>query len=491
MRWNSITRRHFLQSASGLTLALPFLDSLCTPAQAQAAGEQKNLVLFFKPNGSYLDDYFPLNPYTAPASLGAKDLGSGFRELPLANITGSLSNILGSDYDAIRSAMNVYWGIGSSSHNHNPSIAFATGPNNPSIDQVAARSPAFNKGRKRVMVWRATQGYDNASSFELTGTGIQSAKLESDAVVAFSLLFGNNMPGNTGTPADNTAYLRKLTSERRALDTVLEDYKRLQSSAVLSGSDKKILQNYMDFVAQKQAEISNLIRTGATPLAPGTIPSKPNPSVNASPLTLVDTLIELLVAGIQTNTCNIFNFQLAATVDETVFDLPINGYTRGGFHSEISHSQNRKNDHTQIDRHLFSKVAKTYKLLNTAMGGAGSQTYADNTLIYVSGDIGTGEVPSNHMSHNMISMSLSGKNIPIRTGRCLAASSDFLKNAYPNNQVLIGMMEAVGVSDWKSVLRSNGFAKPGFGIYEDPAQVASLMRLSDADKEKPMPFLMV
>jgi hypothetical protein len=474
-------------------LALPFLDSLCTPAQAQAAVEQKNLVLFFKPHGSYLDDYFPLNPYTAAPNFGAKDLGSGFRELPFANITGPLSKILASDFDAIRSAINIYWGIGSSSENHNPSIAFATNARYPSIDQLAARSPIFNKGRKRVMVWRATQGFDNASSFELTGSGVQGVNPQSDAVLAFSLLFGNMMPTNTGSsaPTENTAYLRKLTSERKALDAVLEDYKRLQNSSVLSAADKKILQNYMDFVAQKQAEISKMMGAGTTPGGAVAIPNKPNPSVNASPLTLVDTLIELLVAAIQTNTCNIFNFQLAATVDETVFELPVNGYNRGGFHGEISHNPGRRNDHTQVDRHLFSKVAKAYKMLNTAMGGAGAQTYADNTLIYVGGDIGTGEVPNNHKSSNLISMSLSGKNIPIKTGRCLAASPDFLNRAYPNNQVLIGMMEAVGVKDWKSVLLSNGINSPGFGDYRGSGAGGNLMPISDADKDKAMPFLMV
>jgi hypothetical protein len=112
-------------------------------------------------------------------------------------------------------------------------------------------------------------------------------------------------------------------------------------------------------------------------------------------------------------------------------------------------------------------------------------------LIYVGGDIGTGEVPNNHKSSNLISMSLSGKNIPIKTGRCLAASPDFLNRAYPNNQVLIGMMEAVGVKDWKSVLLSNGINSPGFGDYRGSGAGGNLMPISDADKDKAMPFLMV
>ncbi len=202
-------------------------------------------------------------------------------------------------------------------------------------------------------------------------------------------------------------------------------------------------------------------------------------------MSLTDSLIELMVAAIQTNVCNVFNFQLAATVDETVFELATTPYTKGSYHSEISHSTARQSDQTQIDRFLFGKVAQTFKMLSTPISSSAGQSYADNCLIYVSGDIGAGDVPSNHSSHNLIAMTLSGKNIPIKPGRCLAVASQPKGQGFPSNQLLISLMESIGASDWKTVLSGQGSdSTKGFGIYGGHQR-----SLTAAEKQAGLPFM--
>jgi hypothetical protein len=86
--------------------------------------------------------------------------------------------------------------------------------------------------------------------------------------------------------------------------------------------------------------------------------------------------------------------------------------------------------------------------------------------MYVSGDIGAGEVPSNHTNHNSISFTFSGKNIPIKSGRAISYSKNPKTQGYPHNQLLIGLMEAMGVNDWKNIIQANGKSiGDGFGVY--------------------------
>ncbi len=52
-------RRLFLKGVGGAALATPFLSSLQTPAQAQAAGASKRLVIFYTQNGCLKNRWFP------------------------------------------------------------------------------------------------------------------------------------------------------------------------------------------------------------------------------------------------------------------------------------------------------------------------------------------------------------------------------------------------------------------------------------------------
>jgi len=482
MRWNSITRRHFLQGAGSLTLALPFLESIAPRGMAQAVADQKNLICFFKPHGSYIDDYFPYRTAT-----GWKSLAGDIRELDLMSTQGSLSKVFAGEFDALKARTNIYIGLNPVLENHNGNIPFATSPDFPSIDQVVAKSSRYNKSGKGVIAVQGTHGYDDKPcSLVLNNGRVNAVKAVQDALVMFELLFsGANLPPQS--PEEASAQFKRLVRERKALDRVLEDYKRLANSRQLSAADKNILDDYMDFVAQKQRQLAMIAEKGPDGLVSGNaIPAKPDRSVNDNPITMTDTMIEMMVAAIKTNICNTFSFQLGVSVDETRFALPDTGYRQAAFHQEISHSVGLRNDHTIVDRHLFSKVARAFKALDVPMSNGSN--YADNTLMYVSADLGLMDDTSHHTSSNMVAVTLAGKNIPIRSGRCLSfANTPNPQNGYPHNQLLIGLMEAVGATDWKDVLKRDGLSNlgPGFGLYDRNRQLL----ISDQDKEKPLPYL--
>ncbi|MFW7379150.1 MAG: DUF1552 domain-containing protein [Oligoflexus sp.] len=489
MYWNPISRRYFLQGAGSICLALPTLESLVPKALAQSAnGNQKSLICFFKPNGSYPEDYFPHNPYNPASELAVRNLGGEIREFDLSRINGSLSNVLAADFDSLKPQMNVYLGLSTAQENHNPSTPFATSQRFPSIDQIVVKSARYNTNRgQAIAIQGTTAGYTNASSYDIANGDIRAADHVKSALVMFQRLFSDLSAGdNNGNEEAAQAAFRRLLMERKALDQVLGDYNRLLRRSQLSAADKLVLEEYMEFVNQKQADLAVLIAEGpgATSMT-GEVPGQPPESVNGSPISMTDTMIDLMVAAIKTNVCSTFNFQLATSVDETTFPLEIGGYNRGSYHSEISHSFARKNDHLIVDRYLFAKVAKTFNLLATPLNGNAEQTYADNTCIYVSGDMGAGEVPSNHTSHSAIAVTLSGKNIPIKSGRCLAYSSKPKGDGYPHNQLLIGLMQAVGASDWRETLARNGLnLGAGFGEYGGTQR-----SISDQEKQAALPFL--
>lgn len=67
MNDRKISRRSFLRSAAGVTVALPFLETFA-PKVAHAAGTPKRLVIYFTCNGVNMDTFFPK---TAPGALTA------------------------------------------------------------------------------------------------------------------------------------------------------------------------------------------------------------------------------------------------------------------------------------------------------------------------------------------------------------------------------------------------------------------------------------
>lgn len=478
MFWNKITRRHLIQGSGGIALALPVLKSL-EPKEAYAnASDQKSLVCFFKPNGCYPEHYFPHEASLSQAPFPVTNLGDGIKEFQLADARAKLSPIFDSSMSEVYDRMNLYLGLSTKEQNHNGAIPFATSNAWPSIDQLVAKSKLFNKINKPAIAIQATKaGYSgNETARDIVDGKIIRVAALKDALVVFEILFSQ-----TGRQSNN---FRQIVQEQKALDLVLKDANSLLARKQLGSSDKIILESYLEFIRDKEKQLAAALKQDPSALRPTTIPSKPEGQVNEKPLALLETMIELMSAAIKTNQYSCFNFQLASSVDETRFALNQDGYVNGSFHNEISHSTGRKQDHLAVDRYLFSQVAKFYESLNQPISAGEEARYADNLLVYVSGDMGAGEVPSNHTSHNAIAVSLSGKNIPIKTGRGLSYSQNSKSEGYPHNQLLIGLMEAAGARDWRQILKDNRRFSPGFGDYGGNQRI-----ISDNEKQSAIPYM--
>ena len=63
---NRLSRRFFLRGLSGITLGLPFLETLVgRNAHAQGMTSPKRFVVFFECNGVNMEKFFPVTPYGA------------------------------------------------------------------------------------------------------------------------------------------------------------------------------------------------------------------------------------------------------------------------------------------------------------------------------------------------------------------------------------------------------------------------------------------
>lgn len=72
-----LSRRFFLRGLGGLTIGLPFLETLAgRNAHAQTAASPRRLVVFFECNGVNMEKFFPVTPYGAltPASFTGTSL---------------------------------------------------------------------------------------------------------------------------------------------------------------------------------------------------------------------------------------------------------------------------------------------------------------------------------------------------------------------------------------------------------------------------------
>jgi hypothetical protein len=419
-----LSRRTFLHGV-GVTLALPFLDSMVPAgtalAQTAAKGKTRFGAIYF-PHGATMDKWTP-----------AAD-GSSFE---LTEILQPLQPYM-SRVNIISDLSHPQaYGGGSATSNHNRSAAtFLSGAHAESgpkahlgitMDQAAAQhigqdtplpslelmieEATLSCGDGLSCAYRDTISWQNATS---------PLPMENNPQVVFEKLFGD---GNTD--AERRARRQQAVS---LLDSVVGEVSSLQRK--LPATDRTRLDQYLGDIREVERRIQKASEESSTELTLPTLPTGIPKDVEAH----IKLMFDLQVLAWQANITRVTTLLMAKELSNAVY--PKSG-VRDAFHILSHHSNLRENMDRFAVLNRYHVTLLTYLLNKLQAIPDGDGTLLDHSLVLYGSAMSDG----NQHNHGPLPIILAGgASGALKGGRHLRHSKDTTMS-----NLLLAMLDKLGV----------------------------------------------
>jgi hypothetical protein len=438
---NLHNRRQFLRTIGGGLVAIPFLGSLLSEAEALAMTPQLRFITIFNGHGQSQRNWHPgVDLY--------QQGGPGFRSIPLRDLTDPLSFVL-EPLTPYKSDLTLLGGLDSlaQAHNHNPRTTLCAGGSHESVDQILQQSPRFNPNRLGSLhLVGSNVGYKNQPiSYRRSGQGVQGIDPIHNPQMAFDSFFGSQV-------GDEARRRRKTIAS-----LVLEDYKNLRWDPRLSAVDQQRLDEYLNHLDELQKKMDQ-VNTGDETLKRPTV--WPNVADSSQDDAIIDAHIDLIVMAVRSNQLATATLQLSTDTDNSVYSFL--GVQRD-FHT-ISHENNLPaTELPRINRWMAGKVARLIQKLRDVENSANGDRYLDSTLLYWGNDMGCMPTNgSNHQANDLPVLTAGSGGRRFATGQYLTYG-DFRRNqGRPYNDFLISILQGFGLTP--AEYEQNG--TEGFGVYD-------------------------
>jgi hypothetical protein len=418
------SRRHALRgivSGIGVSMWLPVLDIMCNDngtAFAQGDALPTTFGIFFWGNGIY-----PGSTWT-PSSTGDGDawqLPSSLSDF--AALKGDMTFVTG--LDMLSAEFKGHgWGVvyvlaGGDGHECNTIGDIAGSPYGglpetangtqwmPTIDQLVADAIATNEPYKSLEtgILRYTGLNMGTASLNLAHTGPnQPLAPERDPAALFDKLFSTGAPDpmNEGMPTDISGELR-----RSALDAVIEDAKRLQTS--LGSADAQRIEAHMESIRALEARIPAVEGGVNPPPAEGCVtPATPTERAANDDLAQMtatsEAMNQLIASALACNMTRVYSHLWSGARDDNHYPN-INLDTE---HHTLTHDF-REAEAGQVQKYIMSQYAHLAQTLKDTTIGA--TNLLDQTIIYGISDVAE---PGGHVMSNyhIVLMGHAGGAIP-------------------------------------------------------------------------------
>ncbi|MFN5976518.1 MAG: DUF1552 domain-containing protein [Planctomyces sp.] len=427
MRRTTANRRTVLRAA-GLSVTLPFLESLQSRACAATISETRpvRLACLVFDNGAIMEKWRPTGD-------GA-EFQFGPTLEPLAEVRDQLLVLEGLTQHHARAN-----GDGPGEHARNAG-AFLPGAQpkktsgadirvGQSIDQAVAerighqtRLPSIELGIDRGRnAGSCDSGYACSYSSNISWkTPATPCLKESNPRAAFERLFGS--------PQQAADMQRRIRNRRSILDFVGEDSRRLQPA--LSGADRQKLDEYFTSVRDVERRVERAAEQ------PQQIPELQLPDGIPAELTEhINLMFDILLLAFQTDSTRVATMMLAdAGSNRTYPEVEV----RDGHH-ELSHHQNdaaKMEKIARIDRYLVERLARFLGRLKAI--DEGGRSLLDNSMILYGSAISDG----NRHNHDDLPILLAGGGGgTLKTGRYVKYEKDT-----PLNNLFLSMAHRMGAS---------------------------------------------
>lgn len=500
----NMPRRMFLRGLGGVTLALPFLESLQPKAALAQTGGPKRFIVVKSFSTQIIKQWYPAftgNGYVLKNDRYTDSKGDGttlltnplvnglpYTQAPLTDFqteTG-ISGILGEKLNPYLSKMNLIRGLDFLPEvNHNfggllgnfGSCTRATPcsadelPDIPTIDQVLAYSSKFYADTPVQRYLHLSQGVSDSMSFtDRGGTGsVEQLKARTNPLDAFNDLFG----GDAELPTSGSDVPVATNDDSLLVDKVMEHYRSLRQSSRLSKDDREKLDQHVNLMAELQAKLS--VRPTLSCTAPATPESLANnESTDSADIQRKwDIMLDIVQAGLLCDRTRIITLAVHKALgpgpDEA--DTSLTGHyhsesSAGGTWHGLAHDFGNENSRrmlTGINHWIANEFFS--KLLSKLDVAEGESTILDNSLVYWGNEMGF-----NHIGYSVPCITAGSAGGALTTGRYLDYI-DWDGKAYfsqedgnvirgiPHNQFLVSVLQAMGLSP--SDYERDG--QPGYG----------------------------
>ncbi len=360
MSRSSTSRRRFLQ-ASGMTLALPALESLGAGA-VKTPGEARNIVCIGTYLGFYQPAFFP------------KESG---REYELTTLLEPLSEH--------RNEFTVFSGLDHRAPNgHGAWNNFLCGqsPNSYSLDQQIADQIGQDSRFPSIQLSAGKA----SRSMSHTRQGVALPMIQRPSVL-YNRLFAS--------PEDRARSEYLLRSGHSALDVVLEDAKRLQNS--VSSADKAKLEEYFESLREIEKRMTRQLESVNDPVPetdyrlPEYDPVAPTLQLEAEAM-----MYDLMALALETDSTRVMSLFIGGLGQ--VFT--IGGETlKAGYHALSHHGNDRDAiaDLVKVEVEHMKCFERFLKLLKSKTDGEG-QPLLDSTIVLLGTGMGDA---SRHANSNL------------------------------------------------------------------------------------------
>ena len=421
-----ISRRTLLRGI-GASVALPWLESMITPAFAKG-GETfpKRLGIIYVPNGKNMDDWTPKaegTEFELPAILQ-----------PLKDLQGDFSILTGLTADKARAH-----GDGGGDHARALS-AFLTGSQprktdgadiraGVSVDQAAAaaigdqtRLSSLEIGCEAgAMAGNCDSGYSCVYSSTMAWkSATQPLPKEVNPKQVFDRLFGGG----------STAERAKARARRQSvIDTVREDYKDLNGK--VGKQDQRKLDEYMTSIHDIEARLERAMHLPEVKVPDGV--AKPA-GIPASYEEHIKLMGDLMILAFQTDVTRVSTFVVANEGSNKPYAFA--GVPEG--HHDLSHHGNDKAKKAKIAKiNTFHTTQLAYILGRMKAIKEGDGTLLDHCMIAY----GSGNSDGNAHNHDNLPLLLAGRGDgSIKQGRHVR----FAKET-PINNLWVALLQKMGV----------------------------------------------
>jgi hypothetical protein len=419
-----LPRRAFLRGMAGVTVALPFLESM-VPALSASTKPQFRAAFIYTPHGVILDKWVPKTTGTGYEMMPILKPVEAFRDrfLILSNLCENRGHQAGSGH---ASASATWLSCGNTKDTPGEDVQAGT-----TIDQMIAKKigqdtpiPSLEMGIEDVsnMIGicdgTSSCAYLNTMSWSTPTTPLPA---EINPRVIFERMFGD------GSSA--AARFARLQDDRSLLDSITSAATRLQSK--LGAQDKTRISDYLDNLREIERRIGQVEKRNkeaelSVPDAPVDVPELYEDHVNL--------MYDLQVVAFQSDVTRVTTFMVSRELNSRTY--PQIGVPDQ--HHSVSHHQYNP---VQMEKHqkintYHVKLFNRY-LENMARTQDGDGTLFDHTMILYGSGMGDGNVHS----HDPISVLLTGG----ANGQIQGGKHNQYKLHTPMGNLLIAMLGMAGI----------------------------------------------
>ncbi len=433
VKYDKVSRRTFLRSASGFALSLPFLPSLLSEkAYAQAINETRFISATYGHGGLWNSTFYP-SAVVEGNKLATTQIFGGSGSLPshlmrhgnlnqfLSNIGGQnrLSAALPAALNPYLSQMNLIRGLdidhylghqqGATLGNiHANSNGSKTGLTKmPTIDQIMAYTPGFytNPPPFRSITNSGRISYTFLQPTSLTGEVTSQQTTAGTPYDMFRKLFGIGV---------------SFRAEQKVVDRVLNEYRSLRNDPSLSQEDRdkidRIMQEYSELesrVALQHNYASDTNFRNSIGYTDADLIDKHTYNISSQQerFDVARDFARVAAIAIKTNATKIITYDV---------NCYLNSVAGNNQHDWHGHAHDFANKQAELTSHAENfHIHFTAELLNSlSQVEYGSTTYLDNTLVNI-----MPESSMTHSSHNNHIITFGGASGRIHTGRYIDYSN--------------------------------------------------------------------